>query len=363
VTAWLKRGVFVIALVPAIALVVGAFTDDLGANPIEYITRETGSFALTFLIITLAVTPLRRLTGWHELIRLRRMLGLFAFFYASLHLLTWVVLDQFFAVPDMIEDVVKRPFITAGMATYLLLIPLALTSSAAMIRRLGGRRWQQLHRLTYLAAVGAIVHFWWLVKADVREPQRWALALSVLLGALLLDTLDAVRLPGVVRVVCHTPASATPELRALLPPDVGLAAQRGEDLGERMGGAFDDLLARGAAAVVLIGSDLPSLDSVLVTRALVILSERPDTVVLGPAADGGYYLIAATRTPEPLLTGVEWGTASVFAETAARARATGIRLEVLPEATDVDTMDDLRRVALASGGAARTRAWWTAQGN
>jgi methionine sulfoxide reductase heme-binding subunit len=161
---------------------VTAFANNLGANPIDYITDKTGTFALTFLILTLAVTPIRRLRGWHAIVGVRRMLGLFAFFYATLQLLTWVVLDQFFATPEMIADVVKRPFITAGMTTYLLLLPLALTSTGAMIRRLGGKRWQRLHRLTYLAGIGAVVHFWWLVKADVREPQRWALALTVLLG-------------------------------------------------------------------------------------------------------------------------------------------------------------------------------------
>ena len=181
-TRLLKAGILVVGLVPIAALVAGAFTDDLGANPIEYITRETGSFALMFLVVTLAVTPLRRVTGWNDLIRVRRMLGLFAFFYATMHLLTWVVLDQFFAVSAMVEDVVERPFITAGMATYLMLLPLAVTSNAAMIRRLGGRRWQRLHRLTYCAAIGAVVHFWWLVKADVREPQRWAAVLTLLLG-------------------------------------------------------------------------------------------------------------------------------------------------------------------------------------
>jgi sulfoxide reductase heme-binding subunit YedZ len=174
--------IVVAGLMPAAALVVGLFTDALGANPVEKITHQTGTTGLAFLLITLSITPLRRMTGWHELIRVRRMLGLFAFFYATLHVLTWVVLDQFFDPYAMAEDVIKRPFITAGMTTYLLLVPLALTSSAAMIRRLGGRRWQQLHRLSYLAAVAAVVHFWWLVKADVTEPQRWALALTVLLG-------------------------------------------------------------------------------------------------------------------------------------------------------------------------------------
>ena len=159
----------------------GAFTDNLTANPIEYITHTTGTTALAFLIITLTVTPLRRLTGRNEIIRLRRMLGLFAFFYACLHLSTWIVLDWFFDVASMATDVLDRPFITLGMTTFLLLLPLAITSTAGMMRRLG-KRWQQLHRLVYVAAVTAIVHFWWVVKADFREPRLWALALSVLLG-------------------------------------------------------------------------------------------------------------------------------------------------------------------------------------
>ncbi len=177
----LRRVIFAAALVPAAALVYGAFTDNLTANPIEYITHTTGTTALTFLIITLTVTPLRRLTGRNEIIRLRRMLGLFAFFYACLHLSTWVVLDWFFDVASMATDILDRPFITLGMTTFLLLLPLAITSTAGMIRRLG-KRWQQLHRLVYVAAVTAIVHFWWVVKADFREPRLWALALSVLLG-------------------------------------------------------------------------------------------------------------------------------------------------------------------------------------
>ena len=180
-TRTLKALIFVAGLLPAGALVVGAFTDSLGANPIEFITHETGTFALAFLIATLSVTPIRRLSQWHEIIRVRRMLGLFAFFYATLHLLTWVVLDQFFDLPAMIEDVAKRPYITVGMFAFLCMVPLAVTSSAAMIRRLG-RRWQTLHRLTYVAAIAGIVHFWWLVKADLTEPQRWAAALTVLLG-------------------------------------------------------------------------------------------------------------------------------------------------------------------------------------
>ena len=177
----LKRVIFAAALIPAAALVVGAVTDGLTANPIDYITDQTGTSALTFLAVTLTITPIRRLTGWNEVIKLRRMLGLFAFFYASAHFLTWFVLDHFFNVAGMAEDVVERRFITMGMTTYLMLWPLALTSTTAMIRRLG-RRWQQLHRLTYLAAITAVIHFWWLVKADVREPRNWAVVMLLLLG-------------------------------------------------------------------------------------------------------------------------------------------------------------------------------------
>jgi sulfoxide reductase heme-binding subunit YedZ len=174
-----KAVVAAAALYPAAALLYGYFTNDLSANPIDYITDHTGDAAIACLVTTLAVTPLRRLTGWNELIRLRRMLGLFAFFYASLHLLTWVVIDQFFDVQTMVEDIFERPFITIGMTTFLLLLPLAITSTSGMIRRLG-RRWQQLHRLGYVAALTAVIHFWWGVKADIREPRLWALALRAL---------------------------------------------------------------------------------------------------------------------------------------------------------------------------------------
>jgi sulfoxide reductase heme-binding subunit YedZ len=178
---FLRRAIFAAALVPAAALVYGALTDDLTANPIDYITDTTGTTALTFLVLSLTVTPLRRLTGRNELIKLRRMLGLFAFFYACLHFMTWSVLDWFFDVASMASDIVDRPFITIGMVTFLLLLPLAVTSTAAMIRRMG-RRWQQLHRLAYVAATTAVVHFWWLVKADIAQPRLWAVALSALFG-------------------------------------------------------------------------------------------------------------------------------------------------------------------------------------
>lgn len=177
----LTRIAFAAALIPAARLAYRAYTGNLTANPIEFITHATGDAAVMLLVITLAVTPLRRLTGWNDLIRLRRMLGLFSFFYACLHLLTWAVVDKFFDVRTMIVDVFERPFITIGMVTLLLLLPLAITSTAGMIRRLG-RRWQQLHRLVYVAAITAVVHFWWGVKADIREPRLWALALCVLFG-------------------------------------------------------------------------------------------------------------------------------------------------------------------------------------
>jgi sulfoxide reductase heme-binding subunit YedZ len=177
----LRRAVFALALVPAARLVYDAFTGHLTANPVDYITDQTGDWTIAFIMISLGVTPLRRLTGWNEIIKLRRMLGLFAFFYASLHLLTWIVLVSFFDLPTMLEDVSMRPFITIGMATFMILLALAVTSNRAAIRRLG-RRWQQLHRLVYLAAVGAVIHFWWLVKADITLPRRWAVTLALLLG-------------------------------------------------------------------------------------------------------------------------------------------------------------------------------------
>jgi len=152
----------------------------LTANPGDYITDQTGTWTITFLTISLAVTPLRRITGWNDLVKLRRMLGLFAFFYATLHMLTWVVFVHFFEVSFMVEDVVMRPFITIGMATFLILLVLAITSNQFSIRKLG-RKWQSLHRLVYVAAILAVIHFWWLVKADITEPRRWAFAIGSLL--------------------------------------------------------------------------------------------------------------------------------------------------------------------------------------
>lgn len=177
----LKSFVFVGCLIPLGLLGWDAYTDNLGANPIEVITRSTGSWTLAFLLITLSITPLRKFSGWHWLTRLRRMFGLFAFFYASLHFATYFWLDQFFDFAEIVKDVMKRPFITVGFLSFALLIPLALTSTSGMIRRLG-RRWQQLHRLSYAIAIGGVIHFLWLVKADIRRPLIYGFALALLLA-------------------------------------------------------------------------------------------------------------------------------------------------------------------------------------
>lgn len=187
--AWAKPAVFLLCLAPLANLAHTAWRDGLGANPIEAITHSTGTWTLVFLLVTLAVTPLRRLTGWHALARLRRMLGLYAFFYAMLHFSTFLVLDHFFDVATIWKDVLKRPYITVGFTSFVLLWPLALTSTNAMVRRLGGRNWQRLHRLVYLIAAGGVLHYWWLVKKDVREPLLYGLVLAVLLGARLVHAL------------------------------------------------------------------------------------------------------------------------------------------------------------------------------
>jgi len=177
----LKAGAFVSCLLPLGLLGLDAYTDNLGANPIEVITRSTGTWTLVFLLITLGVTPLRKIFGWQSLIKFRRMLGLYALFYASLHFTTYLWLDQFFDLEEIIRDVIKRPFITVGFLSLTLLIPLGLTSTKGMIRRLG-KRWQQLHRLTYVIAIGGVVHFLWLVKADIRRPLIYGSILTLLLA-------------------------------------------------------------------------------------------------------------------------------------------------------------------------------------
>ena len=176
-----KPAVFIACLIPFGQLAYNAYTGDLGVNPIEFITRFTGSWALLFLLASLAVTPLRRLTRWNGLIKFRRMLGLFAFSYALAHFSTYLVLDLFFDWAAIGKDILKRPYITVGFTAFVIMIPLAITSTASMIRRLG-KRWQQLHRLVYLAAIGGVIHFYWLVKADIRRPAQYGAVLALLLG-------------------------------------------------------------------------------------------------------------------------------------------------------------------------------------
>jgi sulfoxide reductase heme-binding subunit YedZ len=174
--------VFIAAAAPAVALVYQAFAGLLGANPVEAITHQTGEWGLRLLLITLTITPLRRLTGINGLTRLRRMLGLFAFFYVCLHLTTYVWLDAYFDLDYILEDILDRLYITAGFAAFLSMLPLALTSTNKMIQRLGGKAWRRLHRLCYVAGIGGVLHFLWLVKADIREPLVYAVLLSLLLA-------------------------------------------------------------------------------------------------------------------------------------------------------------------------------------
>jgi sulfoxide reductase heme-binding subunit YedZ len=176
-----KVGVFLLCLGPLVSLGWSALHNELTANPIEFITHATGDWTLRFLIITLAVTPLRKLFRLPQLIRFRRMLGLFAFFYACLHFTTYIWLDKFFDLAEMWKDVQKRRFITVGFTAFLLLIPLAITSTAGWIRRLGGRRWQLLHRAIYVSAVAGVIHYYWLVKSDVRKPLQYAWMVGILL--------------------------------------------------------------------------------------------------------------------------------------------------------------------------------------
>lgn len=179
---WFKVVVFLACLGPLARLGWKAYNQLLGANPIEVITHATGDWTLIFLLVTLSVTPIRKLTGQLWLIRFRRMFGLFAFFYAVLHFLTYIWLDKFFDIHAMPADIAKRKFITVGFTGFLLLIPLAITSTSGWIRRLGGRRWQRLHQLIYLSATAGVIHYWWLVKKDIHKPLEYAIVLGTLLS-------------------------------------------------------------------------------------------------------------------------------------------------------------------------------------
>lgn len=203
----LKAAIWAAALSPFALLVFDTLTDGLGAEPIEEVTHRTGLTALVLLLATLAVTPLRRLTGWNRLVQVRRLVGLFAFFYASLHFLIYLF-DQEFTLAYIVEDVVEHPYVTAGFTAFLLLVPLALTSTRGMIRRLG-KRWQKLHRLVYVAAGLAVLHFVWLVKKDLTEPMVYVAVLGLLL-ALRLPVVTGARKPP-PRLRPRAPRPSDPE--------------------------------------------------------------------------------------------------------------------------------------------------------
>ena len=191
---WLKPAVLLLSIVPLAAMVLSVLGGTL-PNPIEYITHGTGDWTLRFLLITLAVSPLRRLLRIPDLIRFRRMLGLTAFFYGCLHLTTWLWLDKFFDLQAMVDDVVKRRFITMGMLGFALMIPLAITSTKGWIRRLG-KNWSLLHRLVYGSALAGVIHYWWLVKSDIRLPLMYGVILSLLLGLRIMNARQPARAAG-----------------------------------------------------------------------------------------------------------------------------------------------------------------------
>jgi sulfoxide reductase heme-binding subunit YedZ len=213
--------VVVLGLTPLVWLAVDAWADRLGANPIEEITHRTGDWTLRLLLATLAVTPLRRITGWNWLIRFRRTIGLIAFGYVCVHFLIYVGLDQGFAFMYIGEDIAKRPYITVGFAAFVLLIPLAVTSTNGWVRRLGGKRWNALHRLVYVAAAFGVLHYLWLVKGDQLTPVYYAAVLVVLL---------ALRMRGVQRLLRGAPSL---EQRVDLSPDVARGAEIGRQAVQR----------------------------------------------------------------------------------------------------------------------------------
>jgi sulfoxide reductase heme-binding subunit YedZ len=179
---WTKALLWVLCLVPLGWLSWRAWNQDLTANPIEYVTHFLGDWTIRLIVATLAVTPLRKLFHLPDLIRFRRLIGLFAFFYGTLHFLTWLWIDKFFDFQEIVKDVVKRPYITVGFAAFILMMPLAVTSTTGWIRRLGGKRWQLLHRLIYISAIAGVVHYYWLVKSDIRLPLLYGTLVFVLLG-------------------------------------------------------------------------------------------------------------------------------------------------------------------------------------
>src|SRR5438876_8401714 len=185
-TRFAKLVLFINGLVPLTLLLWDVYHHRVGANPLEFVTRTTGMLTLVFLLITLAVTPARKLSGLNWLVKFRRMLGLFAFFYGFLHLMTYVWFDRFFNLKSAAQDILARPFIAVGLTAFFLMIPLAITSTNKMVKRLGGKRWSRLHKVVYLAGVGGVLHYWMLVKSDTRLPLTFAFILALLLGYRLL---------------------------------------------------------------------------------------------------------------------------------------------------------------------------------
>lgn len=176
-----KIVLFINSLVPLALLGWDVYNKRVGANPLEFVTRTTGMLTLVFLILTLSITPLRKATGWNSLGKFRRMIGLYAFFYGFLHLMTYIWFDRFFNLKSTIADIAERPFIAIGMASFFIMLPLAITSTNKMVKRLGGKRWNRLHKLTYVAPIGGVIHYYMLVKSDTRLPLRFAFVLAVLL--------------------------------------------------------------------------------------------------------------------------------------------------------------------------------------
>lgn len=204
-TKFAKLLLFINGLVPLVLLGWDWLHHRLGANPLEFVTRTTGMLALIFLLLSLTVTPLRKMTGWNWLAKFRRMVGLYAFFYASLHFITYIWFDRFFNLKSTAADILQRPFIAVGMATFFILIPLAVTSTNGMIKRLGGKRWARLHRAVYVAGAGGVLHYYMLVKSDTRLPYTFAFVLALLLGY------------RVAKAYMPPPNSRTPA-RTLIPP-------------------------------------------------------------------------------------------------------------------------------------------------
>src|SRR5713226_1603115 len=204
-TRFAKLVLFVNALVPLGLLLWDWYRIQVGANPLEFVTRTTGVLTLVFLLISLAVTPLRMTTGFNLLTRFRRMLGLFAFFYGSLHLMTYVAFDRFFHLKTIPGDVARRPFIAIGMTAFFLMVPLAITSTDKMVKRLGGKRWRSLHRLVYLSGIFGVLHYYMLVKSDVRLPLTFAFLLALLLGFRVLAKYYSPRNPLSGRVIPRLP--------------------------------------------------------------------------------------------------------------------------------------------------------------